>query len=109
MLHAGEITCPGSSVGSEYLTTNQRVGGSSPSQDTIFSTKDFLKESRKGVDKQEGILYHCTSRRKAASEESKRVQKFRLARSFWRTGSEKALDKMNSMRYNDKADSSERQ
>ena len=100
------MTCPGSSVGSEYLTTNQRVGGSSPSQDTIFSTKDFLKESRKGVDKQEGILYHCTSRCEAAGKESRRAQKkLLLGNIVPANGKQKALDKINSMRYNGKADS----
>ena len=57
--------CPGSSVGSEYLTTNQRVGGSSPSQDTISDTEILGKENQKGVDKQVGILYYCEGRRKA--------------------------------------------
>ena len=58
--------CPGSSVGSEYLTTNQRVGGSSPSQDTISDTEiSGKKKIKKGVDKQVGILYYCEGRRKA--------------------------------------------
>ena len=70
------MTCPGSSVGSEYLTTNQRVGGSSPSQDTILNPKIFKKKIKKGIDKQSGILYHCKSRCKAVRKGSDRVQTF---------------------------------
>ena len=76
MLHAGEMTCPGSSVGSEYLTTNQRVGGSSPSQDTIFNTKDFSKRKSKKVltsRRESCIIVQVAARRHAGSQMSARV------------------------------------
>ena len=36
----------------------------------------FEKKVKKGVDKQERILYHCTSRRKAARKEPKGYKSF---------------------------------
>ena len=76
MLHAGKMTCPGSSVGSEYLTTNQRVGGSSPSQDTIFNTKDFSKRKSKKVltsRRESCIIVQVAARRHAGSQTGARA------------------------------------
>ena len=83
------MTCPGSSVGSEYLTTNQRVGGSSPSQDTIFNTKDFSKRKSKKCWQAGENPVSLYKSPQGGTQGVKRVQEFLTVISFWRTNAEK--------------------